>query len=105
MENRPELRQAAIDLENRDIDVAYLKNQKLPILDVTRDVHTERYRRHAHDPQRQFGGRGHQVIPGGIDDAFGQLFGFDYQGIRSAFSLTIPLKQQGSQGGLRASGQ
>src|SRR5438132_170754 len=35
LENRPEMRQAMIDLKNKGIDVDYTKNQKLPVLDVT----------------------------------------------------------------------
>src|SRR5262249_18268266 len=35
LENRPEMRQALLDMKNKDIDVQYTKNQKLPVLDVT----------------------------------------------------------------------
>src|SRR5437867_3457694 len=35
LENRPEIRQAYLDLKNKDIDVQYTKNQTLPIFDVT----------------------------------------------------------------------
>src|SRR5262245_51599527 len=35
LENRPEMRQALLDMQNKDIDVQYTKNQKLPTLDVT----------------------------------------------------------------------
>ena len=97
MENRPELRQAAIDMENRDIDVAYLKNQKLPILDVTGT-----FTQNGTGGTRTirggiFGGEVTQVIPGGLNDAFGQLFGFDYLGNSIGFSLTIPLNNKAAK--------
>ena len=34
-ENRPEIRQAMLDLKNKDLDVQYTKNQKSPSLDVS----------------------------------------------------------------------
>src|SRR5207237_1074842 len=34
LENRPEMRSAILDLKNKDIDVAYTANQKMPTLDV-----------------------------------------------------------------------
>src|SRR6185369_10816047 len=34
IENRPEIRQALLDLKIKDIDVQYTKNQKMPVLDL-----------------------------------------------------------------------
>lgn len=97
MENRPELRQAGIELENRDLEVEYAKNQKLPILDVT-----------ATYTQNGVGGtqtiRGNQIgspiieiRPGGVFDAFGQLFSYNYGGYSAGFSLTIPLSNKAAR--------
>src|SRR5262249_40179388 len=35
LENRPEMRQAQLEVENKDLDVQYTRNQRLPSLDVT----------------------------------------------------------------------
>ncbi len=98
IENRPEIRQALVDLKNKDIDVQYSKNQKMPVLDVN-----------ASYTQNGTGGtqtiRGNvlgsttvpQVIPGGIFDAFGQLFGYNYTGYSLGFSLVIPLKNKAAE--------
>jgi outer membrane protein TolC len=94
MENRPELRQAAIELENRDIDVTYLKNQKLPILDVTATFTQNGTGGTRTIRNTSFGGVVTEVIPGGLTDAFGQLFGFGYLGNSIGFSLTIPLSNK-----------
>jgi outer membrane protein len=94
MENRPELRQAAIELENRDIDVAYLKNQKLPILDVTATFTQNGTGGTRTIRNSSFGGQVTEVIPGGLTDAFGQLFGFGFLGNSIGFSLTIPLSNK-----------
>jgi len=90
-ENRPELRSVALELRNREIEVDYTKNQRLPLLDAaltfnqngtggTRTVHGG-----------EFGGPITEVIPGGIWDAFGQLFSFNYRGYSAGVALTIPL--------------
>jgi outer membrane protein TolC len=97
MENRPELRQAAIDMENRDIDVRYLKNQKLPILDVTATFTQNGTGGTRTVRNAVFGGTVTEVIPGGIQDAFGQLLGFAYLGNSVGFSLTIPLDNKAAK--------
>ncbi len=98
LENRPEVRQAALDLENRDIDVRYTKNQKLPLLDVTAAYN-----------QNGTGGtqtvRGNvlgssqilNIIPGGVGNAFSQLFGYNYTGYSVGFSLTIPINNKAAE--------
>ena len=91
LENRPEIRQALLDLKNKEMDVQYTKNQKMPVLDVN-----------ASYTQNGTGGtqtvRGvlgttnvTQVIPGGVFDAFQQLFGYKYTGYSLGFSLVIPV--------------
>jgi len=95
LENRPEIRQAMLDRDNKDIDVQYRKNQKLPVFDVT-----------ASYTQNGTGGvqtvRGNvlgasqvlNVIPGGIGNALGQLFGYGYTGYNVGFTVSIPLNNK-----------
>src|SRR5262245_32945752 len=79
LENRPEIRQLELDLKNRDIDVQYTKNQLLPLVDLS-----------ASDTQNGLGGVETlrdgfgpsapiiAVNRGGVGDAFGQLFGYNF---------------------------
>ncbi|HLQ78665.1 MAG TPA: TolC family protein [Terriglobia bacterium] len=95
LENRPEIRQALLDLKNKEMDVEYTKNQKMPVLDLN-----------ASYTQNGTGGtqtvRGNvlgssvvtQVIPGGVFDAFQQLFGYKYTGYSLGFTFTIPVGNQ-----------
>jgi outer membrane protein len=97
LENRPELKQAQLALNNAVIDTEYTKNQILPTLDVT-----------ATYAQNGIGGvqrlrsalGGNTVvgiIPGGIGDTFGQLFGFGYNTYAAGFSLNIPLTNKAAR--------
>jgi outer membrane protein TolC len=94
LENRPEMRQAILDLKNKDLDVTYTKNQKLPVFDITGSYN-----------QNGTGGtqrRGfllgapplNPAVPGGVFDAFGQLFSYGYNGFSAGFSLVIPLNNK-----------
>jgi outer membrane protein TolC len=94
MENRPELRSAAIDLTNRDIDVEYLKNQKKPILDVTASFTQNGTGGTRTLRDSQFGGAIIDVIPGGVFSSFGQLFSYNYRGWSTGFTFTIPLNNK-----------
>ena len=104
MENRLELRQAAIDLQNSDIDVAYTKNQKLPILDATL-AYTQNGTGGTRTIRDGFNGPVIQVIPGGIGSAYGQMFELQLSGIFTQRHNDHPAQKQGSQGGSRASSQ
>jgi len=97
LENRPEIRQAMLNLKNRGIDVQFKHNQKLPILDVT-----------ASYTQNGTGGEkrrdftlGSQPlanpIPGGLSNAFGQLFSYQYSGYALGFNLVIPIKNKAAE--------
>lgn len=94
MENRPELRQSALELQNRDIDVEYLKNQKLPILDVTATYNQNGTGGTQTIRDNQFGGRIIDILPGGVWDAFGQLFSYNYGGYSLGFTFTMPLSNK-----------
>src|SRR3989449_616570 len=97
LENRPEMRQADLDVKNKDIDVQYTKNQKLPIFDVTA-AYNQNGTGGTHTERSGFGST--QIlntIPGGIWNSFGQLFGYNYTGYSLGFSLVIPLSNKAQQ--------
>lgn len=91
MENRLELRQAAIELENRDIDIDYTRNQRLPVLDATLTFTQNGTGGTRTVRNSQFGGSVTDIIPGGVWNAFGQLFSYDYRGYSLGFSFNMPL--------------
>ena len=89
LENRPEIRQAQLDLKNKDIEIQYTNNQRKPVFDVT-----------ASFDQNGLGGtqrRGFLLnsppenVPGGVFNSLGQLFGYGYTGFSGGFNITIPL--------------
>ena len=97
LENRPEMRQVDLDVKNKDIDVQYTKNQKLPILDVTA-AYNQNGTGGTHTERSGFGST--QIlntIPGGIWNSFGQLFGYNYTGYSLGFSFVIPLSNKAQQ--------
>jgi outer membrane protein TolC len=94
LENRPELRQAALELQNRDLDVEYTKNQKLPILDLTASYTQNGVGGTQTIRGNQIGSPVIEVRPGGIWDAFGQLFSYNYGGFSMGFSFTLPLSNK-----------
>ncbi|PYS29506.1 MAG: hypothetical protein DMG11_08720 [Acidobacteria bacterium] len=97
LENRPEMRQADLDVKNKDIDVQYTKNQKLPIFDVTA-AYNQNGTGGTHTERSGFGST--QIlntIPGGIWNSFGQLFGYNYTGYSLGFSFVIPLSNKAQQ--------
>jgi len=97
MENRPELRQAAIDMKNKEMEVQYTENQKLPILDVTGTFNQNGTGGTRTIRDGTFGGPIIATIPGGVGDAFQQLFGYDYKGYSVGVSLTIPLNNKAAK--------
>jgi len=96
LENRPEMRQAALTLKNNDIDVAYTKNQTLPAFDVTAG-YTQNGTGGTQIIRNSLAGTANNVVPGGIGDAFGQIFGFNYNGYSMGFSVTIPLDNKAAK--------
>jgi outer membrane protein TolC len=97
MENRPELRSAALDLKNKDLDVQYTENQKLPILDVTGTFNQNGVGGTRTVRGTDFGGPVLFTVPGGVADALQQLFGYDYKGYSLGVSLTIPLNNKAAK--------
>jgi outer membrane protein TolC len=98
LENRPELRQANLQLRNSDIEIEYARNQLLPTLDITAQFN-----------QSGIGGKQTiregfgptapiiAVIPGGFGDALGDLLKFQSRGFRVGFEMQIPLTNRAQQ--------
>jgi len=93
LENRPEIRQAVLDTQNKDIDVQYTRNQKLPILDVTAS-YNQNGAGGTRIERSGLAGGATNVIPGGVRNAFSQLFGYDFTGYAFGFSFVLPLNNK-----------
>ena len=94
LESRPELRQIDLLLKNGDINMQYAKNQLLPNLAVGASYTQSG----VGGVQTQLGGANIQsVIRGGLADAFGQMFGFNFTGYGAGFTLSIPLSTKAEQ--------
>ena len=93
LENRPEMRQALIDSQNKDIDVQYTRNQKLPIFDVT-GSYNQNGTGGTKLERNGLAGSASRIIPGGVGDAFGQLFSYSYTGYAVGFSFVLPLSNK-----------
>jgi len=104
LENRPEIKQLQLDLENKKIDTAYTKNQLLPTVDIIAQYTqngTAGTLSTAPNPFFFGGGTGPTVNPslvGGLGTAFGQTFNYNYTGYSAGFSIQIPLTNRAAQG-------
>ena len=97
LESRPELRQVALLLQNSDIDVQYTKNQLLPNLTVG-GSYTQSGVGGVQTIRSGLGGSEIiGVIRGGLGDAFGQLFGYNFTGYAVGFNLSIPLTNKAAR--------
>jgi outer membrane protein TolC len=96
LENRPEIKQALLDTQNKDIDVQYTRNQKLPILDVTAS-YNQNGTGGTKLERTVLAGSAANVIPGGVTDAFRQLFGYNYTGYSFGFSFVLPLSNKAAE--------
>jgi outer membrane protein TolC len=97
-ENRPELRQLDLELKNRDIEIEYAKNQLMPSVNATlaytqNGVGGTETLRDGFTP----GAPILRVIPGGLGNAFGQMFGFNYTGWSIGVDVQIPLRNRAQQ--------
>ena len=98
LENRPELRQIDLEMRNKDIDVAYTKNQLLPTLDIVLSY-----------SQRGVGGvELLRAAPGldapiisitetGLGRSLSQAFGFDFTGYNIGFNFELPLGNRAAE--------
>jgi outer membrane protein TolC len=97
LENRPEMRQAQLDTLNKDIDVQYTRNQKLPVFDITASYNQNGTGGTQILRGGVIGGAASTIIPGGIGDAFGQLFSYSYTGYSVGFSFVVPLGNKAAE--------
>ncbi len=102
LENRPEIKQLQLDLENKKIDTAYTKNQLLPTVDIIAQYTqngTSGTLSTAPNPFFPAGSASsiNPSIVGGLGTAFGQTFNYNYTGYSAGFSIQIPLSNRGAQ--------
>jgi len=96
LESRPEMRQLKLQLQNTDVEMQYNKNQLLPSLNVNAS-YTQSGLGGVQTLRSELGGSEVSVIRGGLADAFGQLFGYNYTGYSVGFNLSIPLSNKSVQ--------
>jgi outer membrane protein TolC len=102
LENRPEMRQALIEMENKDIDVQYMRNQRLPAFDVTAS-YNQNGAGGTKIERSGLAGSASRIIPGGVGNAFGQLFSYDFTGYSLGFSFVLPLSNKAADADLERS--
>jgi outer membrane protein TolC len=101
LENRPEMKQLQLTMQNKKSDLEYTKNQLLPTVDLTASYLQNGVggRTTLRDFSHGFAGAPIiGTIPGGISDAFGQLFGYQFTGYSVGISVTIPLSNRAAIG-------
>ena len=97
LESRPEMRQLALQQQNSDVGLEYAKNQLLPNL-IVGGSYTQNGVGGVQTNRSGLGGSEiTSVIRGGLGDALGQLFGYNYTGYAVGFSLSIPLSNKSGQ--------
>jgi outer membrane protein len=113
LENRPEIKQLQLDLENKNIDYQYTKNQLLPTVDL---IATYTQTGVAGTPvctptlpptikctptSTPFFGNANATINqdliGGLGTSFGQLFSYNYTGYSAGISVQIPIRNRAAQ--------
>ncbi len=99
LENRPEMRQLQLNLENKNIDAEYSKNQLLPSVDLIgtylqNGVGGTETLRNGFGPAAPI----ISVVRGGLGDTFTQLFGYNYTGYSAGVSVLIPLRNKAAKG-------
>jgi outer membrane protein TolC len=93
LENRPEMRQAQLDMLNKDVDVRYTHNQKLPTFDVTAS-YNQNGTGGTQIIRGSLAGTPGGTIPGGIGKSFDQLFSYAYTGYSLGFTFVLPLSNK-----------
>jgi len=97
LENRPEMKQARLALNNAQIDTDFTKNQLLPALDINAS-YTQNGLGGVERLKAALGANTIAgIIPGGLADAFSQVFGFNYNTYSFGFSLQIPLSNKSAK--------
>ena len=95
LKNRPDLESTRISLKNNEINLDYAKNQQLPALNLTASywspgVSGTQIIYGNRTPENPFGVPIDE-IPGGISDAFKDVFGFKYTNWSIRLTLDLPL--------------
>ena len=95
MENRPELREIGLELQNNEIEIEYTKNQLRPSVNLSA-TYTQNGVGGTETLREGFGpdARIIQVIPGGPSDAFRQVFGYNFTGYSVGLDVQIPLRNR-----------
>lgn len=98
LENRPEIRQLQLDLENKKIDVEYAKNQLLPSVDLI-GSYTQSGVGGKETLRSGFGPTAPIILvrEGGLSDTFSQLFGYNFTGYSVGLSVQVPLRNRAAQ--------
>jgi outer membrane protein len=99
LENRPEMKQMMLDLENRNLDFDSTKNQLRPSVDfIASYTQTGVAGTKATNPNPFFPATNvNPDLIGGLGTSFGQVFSFNYPGYSAGISVTIPLTNRSAQ--------
>jgi outer membrane protein TolC len=94
LQNRPDLEATRIGIKNSELDLSFAKNQQLPTLNLNASYWSPGvsgtqilYERTPENPLGVKVGE----IPGGISQAFDDVFGFKYKNWSISLSLDVPL--------------
>ncbi len=90
LERRPFLEQSRVELETRDYDVRFTKNQMQPQVDVVGSVALNGIGGRQL-VREDFAGQPSVIIPGGYGDAVDQLFGGDFRDWSLGLAVSYPL--------------
>ncbi len=94
LQNRPDLESTRIGIKNSELNLSFAKNQQLPTLNLNASYWSPGvsgteiiYERTPENPLGVKVGEN----PGGISDAFKDVFGFEYKNWSVRFTLDVPL--------------
>jgi outer membrane protein TolC len=94
LQNRPDLESTRISLKNSEINLSYANNQQLPGLNLSASYWSPGVSGtqiiYQQTPENPFGEKVGE-IPGGISDAFKDVFGFRYTNWSVRLTLDLPL--------------
>jgi outer membrane protein TolC len=98
LENRPELRQASLQLRNTEIEIDYARNQLKPTLDIAAG-YTQNGVGGTETIRNGFGPTAPivSVVPGGLGDALSEIFRSRTAGYTLEFNMQIPLSNRSQQ--------
>ena len=92
MENRPDLRELRWDLENKDLEVSYTRNQLLPDLSLNASYWSPAVSgsRIFYEDDNPLSENVISIAPGNASDALKDAFGFKYNNWYVGLTLTVP---------------